>query len=103
MSNVKMASAMLLVMAALASGPAFAGAPQSPCTNLPRFGWVSSEEVEARLRQSGFQLLRLRITNEACYTALVTDAAGQKMELRIHPGTSEVLAPDDNSTGAVRR
>lgn len=67
-------------------------APASPlCTHLPRYGWVSVEEVEASLKRAGYRLLRLRITNEACYLALVVNAGGQRLEMRLHPASSEIL------------
>lgn len=102
MSGKQIAGLCFLIAAALQSGMALANPPPILCTNLPRYGWVSSEEIEARLKRAGFQLLRLRITNEACYAALVTNSAGQMQELRIHPGTSEVLPPDELTTGSVR-
>jgi hypothetical protein len=61
------------------------------CTNRPRYGWVSVEEVEARLRDAGFRLLRLRVTNEACYSALVINSEGEKLEMRLHPASSDIL------------
>ena len=97
------AGAMLWLAALGQPGTAAAGSPHGPCINLPRFGWVSFDEIEARLRQSGYQLLNLRITSEACYAALVTNAAGQRLELLIHPGTSKVIAPEKLPTSAIRR
>lgn len=67
-------------------------AQTGPCTNLPRQGWVSVGEVESRLQASGFRLLRLRISNKACYTALVSDAEGRRLELLLHPASSAILA-----------
>jgi hypothetical protein len=89
-----------LVMGLLWPPPAWA-APV--CTHLPRFGWVSVEEVGARLERSGFKLLRLRITNEACYAALVRNGRGEVLELRIHPATSQIMSLDPMETGAIRR
>ncbi|MBN8534164.1 MAG: PepSY domain-containing protein [Rhizobiales bacterium] len=73
------------------------------CTHLPRFGWVSAEEVEAFLERAGFRLLRLRITNEACYAALVRNERGQILELRIHPATSQIMPLGPMETGTIRR
>lgn len=73
------------------------------CTHLPRYGWVSLEEVEARLKSAGFKLLRLRITNEACYLATVENAAGLIFDLRVHPATSEILFPAGVRTGSIKR
>lgn len=88
------------LVAMMANAPAYS---MPVCTHLPRFGWVSAEEVEARLEKAGFKLLRLRITNEACYAALVRNTSGQVLELRVHPATSEVMPVDAVETGAVRR
>ncbi|MGL5448491.1 MAG: PepSY domain-containing protein [Rhabdaerophilum sp.] len=73
------------------------------CTHLPRYGWVSAEEVEARLMRAGYKLLRLRITNEACYLALVANSEGKRLELRLHPASSEILEIAANSVNAARR
>lgn len=73
------------------------------CTHLPRVGWVSVEEVGARLERAGFKLLRLRITNEACYAALVRDGRGEVLELRIHPATSQIMPHEPMETGSIRR
>lgn len=79
--------ALTILVLAIAS-PASA----SPlCTHLPRYGWVSAEEVEASLKRAGYKLLRLRITNEACYLALVVNSGGQRLEMRLHPASSEIL------------
>lgn len=72
------------------------------CTHLPRFGWVSAEEVEARLNGAGFKLLRLRVTNEACYAALVRNRRGEVLEIRVHPATSKIMPFDPLETGAIR-
>lgn len=72
------------------------------CAHLPRLGWVSAEEVEARLKGAGFKLLRLRITNEACYAALVRNRRGEVLEIRVHPATSQIMPVDAIETGAVR-
>ena len=89
----------LSLVAGLASPPAFAHAPQpqAVCTTLPRMGWISADEVENHLRREGYQLLRLRITNEACFLALVTNTGGQQMELRIHPANGALLGPPRRS------
>ncbi|MCA3594702.1 MAG: PepSY domain-containing protein [Methylobacterium sp.] len=103
MSIVIKTGAMLWLAVLGQSATAAAGSPHGPCTNLPRFGWVSFDEIEARLAQSGYQLLRLRITSDACYSALVTSPAGHRLELIIHPGTSKVISPEKLPTSALRR
>jgi hypothetical protein len=94
-----------LAVAALMLCPLTPGQAQATalCTHLPRFGWVSAEEVGARLERAGFTLLRLRITNEACYAALVRNTRGEVLELRIHPATSQIMPSDLVETGAIRR
>ncbi|MCA3648222.1 MAG: PepSY domain-containing protein [Methylobacterium sp.] len=103
MSNEIKTVAMLWLAVLGQPVTAAAGSPHGPCTNLPRFGWVSFDEIKASLKQSGYRLLHLRITSEACYAALVTNAAGQRLELLIHPGTSKVIAPEELPTSAIRR
>lgn len=103
MTSAMKAGAMLWLAALGQPATAAAGSPHGPCTNLPRFGWVSSDEIEARLKQLGYQLLRLRITSDACYSALVTGPAGHRLELLIHPGTSKVISPEELPTSAIRR
>ncbi|MCU0819244.1 MAG: PepSY domain-containing protein [Beijerinckiaceae bacterium] len=85
----------LLLVASFLPIPALASSSQTLCTNLPRVGWISADEIEDRLRRDGFQLQKLRMTNEACFVALVTNASGEKLELRIHPGNGERLGPPE--------
>lgn len=89
---------LMVVLGPLAGGPVPAGS--QVCTSQPRYGWVSVAEIEARLKTAGWRLIRMRITNEACYAALVMNTRGQVVELRIHPATSQVLLPDGTETGA---
>ncbi len=67
--------------------------PTAICTQVPRLGWVSVEEIEGQLRREGYQLLRVRITNESCIVALVENGQGKQLELRIHPANGEWLGP----------
>ena len=76
--------ALLMAVPALASGP---------CTTAPRYGWVSVEEVGARLEREGYRLLRLRVSNEACFLALVEKADGATYEMVLHPATNEQIEP----------
>ncbi len=64
-----------------------------PCTTAPRYGWVSVEEVGARLEREGYRLLRLRVSNEACFLALVEKADGATYEMVLHPATNEQIEP----------
>jgi hypothetical protein len=93
----------LLLLASLSPFPAFANPAQTLCTNLPRVGWISADEIEDRLRRDGFQLQKLRVTNEACFVALVTNASGEKLELRIHPGNGTLLGPPEQPQPARAR
>ncbi len=67
--------------------------PTAICTQVPRQGWVSVDEIEGQLRREGYQLLRVRITNESCIVALVENGQGKQLELRIHPANGEWLGP----------
>lgn len=86
---------LLFALVAVVATPVLAGGPATLCTNLPRVGWVSAEEVEGHLRREGYQLLRLRVSNEACFIALVANGRGQQLELRVHPANGALLGPAD--------
>lgn len=92
---IRLNTALTLALALSASLISFSKGARAQrleiCSHIPRYGWVSVVEVEARLKAGGFRLLRLRITNEACYLALVENAGGEKLEMRLHPGSSEIL------------
>ncbi|MCA3655536.1 MAG: hypothetical protein IOC43_08885, partial [Methylobacterium sp.] len=53
MSNEIKTVAMLWLAVLGQPVTAAAGSPHGPCTNLPRFGWVSFDEIKASLKQSG--------------------------------------------------
>lgn len=69
--------------------------PTPICTQPPRIGWISVEQIEGQLRRDGYQLLRVRISNESCIIALVENGEGKQLELRIHPANGEVLGPPE--------
>jgi hypothetical protein len=45
----------------------------------------------------------MRITSEACYLALVENAEGQQLELRLHPSSSNILNIGAPTPAASRR
>ncbi len=66
--------------------------PAPICTQVPGSAGFR-REIEGQLRRDGYQLLRVRITNEACIVALVENAQGKQLELRIHPANGALLGP----------
>lgn len=97
-------TAVALAMLALTGVGPLAAQDPPLCTHLPRYGWISLEEIEAKLREAGFKLLQLRITNQACYAAWVENATGLVFELRVHPASGDILYPGgDMQTGSIKR
>jgi hypothetical protein len=84
------AFAFLMLMLALFSGALWAASP-SFCASLPRLHWLSAEEVELRLRERGYHLVRLRMGDDKCYAAVVRDSGGRLRDFLMHPVTAEIV------------
>jgi len=65
--------------------------PNPFCASAPREQWVSAGEVEQKLRDAGYELIRLRMADDKCYGARARDAKGRTRNLIVHPVTVEIL------------
>lgn len=81
---------VLLILAGVAS-PAVADEPNPYCASAPRQQWVSAEEVGQKLREAGYELMRLRMADDKCYGAVARDARGRIHDLVVHPVTVEII------------
>lgn len=82
---------LLLLLLITLSGGALMAESSPYCASLPRLQWLSAEEVEARLRERGFNLVRLRLADDKCYRVVVRDSGGRLHDLLMHPVTAEIV------------
>lgn len=87
----------LAVLLALAFTPAAVSRGISPgtkpfCAAVPRADWLSYPEIELKLKEVGYQLLRLRLADDRCYTVSVRDGSGGLLNLIVHPVTAEIVS-----------
>lgn len=61
------------------------------CVALPRADWLSAAELQTRLRDQGYTLVRMRLGDDKCYIVMVKDGNGQTRDLIVHPVTAEVV------------
>ena len=59
--------------------------PRFHCETLPRADWMSWQEVEARLKENGMRLVRLRMGDDRCYSVVALDGHGEYRTLLMHP------------------
>lgn len=78
------------LFASIPSG-ARAQEPNPFCASAPRQQWVSAEEVGQKLREAGYELVRLRMADDKCYGAVARDADGRIHDLIVHPVTVEII------------
>jgi hypothetical protein len=76
--------------------------PTEPCTALPRAGWISWVEVEARLRDRGIRLTQLRISDLGCYDLSGTDTRGDQHVIRMHPVSGQIMQQKQVNEQQVR-
>ena len=85
----------LLMLLLLLTGGTLIAESAPYCASLPRLQWLSAEEVEARLRKRGFNLVRLRLADDKCYRVVVRDSGGRLHDLLMHPVTAEIVGERD--------
>lgn len=61
------------------------------CAAPPRLAWLSTEELGSRLRESGYEVVRVRMADDRCYAVRVRDGVGQERDLIVHPVTSQIV------------
>lgn len=72
---------------ALSVAPAFA---DRHCGNVPDADWKSVAEVAAIATEAGYTVREIE-RDDGCYELNVVDGQGQKFDLKIHPGTGEIV------------
>jgi hypothetical protein len=60
------------------------------CAAPPRTASLSSAEISERLREVGYELMRVRL-DDRCYKLMVRDGIGQIRDLVVHPVTLEIM------------
>ena len=79
---------VLAALAVLAQAPA-AAAHDNDCT-VPMADWQPREAVQALVEQQGLTVRRIKI-DDGCYEVDARDAAGQRVRMRLDPGTLVIL------------
>ena len=76
-----------LAASALSAVPALA---DRHCGNVPDADWMSVAEVATIATEAGYTVREVE-RDDGCYELNVVDGQGQKFELKIHPGTGEIV------------
>ncbi|MCA1952448.1 MAG: PepSY domain-containing protein [Hyphomicrobiales bacterium] len=87
------ATACSILFALISAWPAEAGRAldyNPHCAAPPRTAWLSSAEISDRLREVGYELMRVRL-DDRCYKLMVRDGIGQIRDLVVHPVTFEIM------------
>lgn len=61
------------------------------CHSLPRLYWLSSEEVDSRVRELGFRLVRIRMADDRCYAVQARHIDGRVLDLIMHPVSAQII------------
>lgn len=61
------------------------------CHSLPRLYWLSSEEIDSRVRELGFRLVRIRMADDRCYAVRARHADGRMLDLIMHPVSAQII------------
>ncbi|SOC00198.1 PepSY domain-containing protein [Rhodobacter maris] len=77
-----------LLLAALAAAPA--SAHEMARCNVPMTDWQPREAVQAALEGAGLSVVRIKI-DDGCYEVDAVDASGQRLWMRLDPGSLAVL------------
>ncbi|MEO9231464.1 MAG: PepSY domain-containing protein [Devosia sp.] len=91
---------MLAVLAALSSGPAFAG---DDCF-VPMAEWQPREAVVRLAAENGWSVRRIKV-DDGCYEIDGQDAGGRRIKVTVHPSTLAVIEFQykDDDVGARKR
>lgn len=79
----------LTILAVLASLPGGMALADDDCL-VPMAEWKPRGEVEQLAAASGWEVSRIRI-DDGCYEITGRDASGRAIEVKVHPGTLEVV------------
>jgi Peptidase propeptide and YPEB domain len=67
------------------------------CAHAPQSQWLSIREVEQSLKEAGYTMLSLKITENRCFAVTARDKAGESHALVLHPVSAQQMS------GAVKR
>jgi hypothetical protein len=79
----------LTILAVLAALPGGVARADDDCL-VPMADWKPREAVELLAAESGWEVRRIRI-DDGCYEITGRDAAGRAIEVKVHPGTLELV------------
>ena len=63
--------------------------------NVPPEQWMSVDDVTQKLTSQGFQVRKIE-ADDGSYQFEGTNADGDDVQARVHPGTGEILRGDDD-------
>lgn len=82
----------LTILALVATFPASAALADDDCF-VPMADWQPREAVAQFAAQQGWTVRRIRI-DDGCYEIDGRDATGSEIEVKLHPGTLEIVEFD---------
>jgi hypothetical protein len=86
--------APVLALSLAAVTPAFAD-DNGNRPNVPPEQWMSVDDVTQKLTSQGFQVRKIE-ADDGSYQFEGTNADGDDVQARVHPGTGEILRGDDD-------
>ncbi len=91
----------LTILAVVVLGPAGAARADDDCL-VAMADWLARAAVEQLAADNGWAVSRIRI-DDGCYEIAGRDASGRAIEVKVHPGTLEVVGmefeEDDDEDG----
>ena len=84
-----MVTALLLGL----GGPAMAD--DSECSQTTRASWISQQQVQSQAVALGYKIRRVSV-DDGCSLLKGFDANGARIELKVDPGTGQIVRHDDD-------
>ena len=91
----------LTILAFVASLPAGAALADDDCF-VPMADWQPREEVAALATRQGWTVRRIKI-DDGCYKIDGRDAEGRKIEVKVQPGTLQIVEFEYDDDGRGRK
>ena len=91
----------LTILAFVASLPAGAALADDDCF-VPMADWQPREEVAALATHQGWTVRRIKI-DDGCYKIDGRDAEGRKIEVKVQPGTLQIVEFEYDDDGRGRK
>lgn len=85
--------AVILAAFSLLGVAGTAGASER-CTDAPKANWLSQEAIATKLKQQGFEVLRVK-TKRSCYEVKAKDAQGARVELYVDPTSAHIVKREE--------